>query len=138
MGLIFDTSVLIALERSPSTLEEVISGREEEAFGICAITAAELLHGVLRANSEARRLVREAFVEKIIEIFPVLPFELAAARIYALLWASLQKKGAALGAHDVMIAATAISLGYSLLTSDAKHFGRIEGLTVRKFPEPLS
>jgi len=134
MGLIFDTSVLIALERSASPLEEAISGREEEAFGICAITAAELLHGVHRADSPARRLVREAFVEKIIEIFPVFPFDLASARIYARLWASLHKKGAALGAHDVMIAATAISLGYALLTSDAEHFGRIDGLSLCKFP----
>ena len=81
MGVIFDTSVLISLERSSSRVDEFIMGREGEAFGISAITASELLHGVHRADSEKRRIVREAFVEKIIDVFPVFPFDLGAARI---------------------------------------------------------
>jgi len=130
MGVIFDTSVLVGLERVSSRLDQFIRGREEEAFGISAITVSELLHGVHRADSEKRRMIREAFVEKIIEAFPVFPFDLNAARIYARIWATLAKKGRIVGAHDLIIAATCISLGFSLATLDRRDYGVIEGLNI--------
>lgn len=130
MGVIFDTSVLVGLERASSKLDKLILGREGEPFGISAITVSELLHGVHRADSEKRRIVREAFVEKIIEVFPVFSFDLGTARIYAGIWASLAKKGKIVGAHDLIIAATCISLGFSLATLDMRDYGLIEGLNL--------
>ena len=132
MGVIFDTSVLIGLERASSRLDEFILGRKEEPFGISAMTVSELLHGVHRADSEKRRIIRQAFVEKIIEVFPVFPFDLGAARIYAGSWASLAKKGKVVGAHDLIIAATCISLGFSLATLDLRDYNLIEGLNITK------
>lgn len=108
MGVIFDTSVLIAIERGSQNVERLINGREDEPFGISVIAVSELLHGVHRADSEKRRLRREAFVERVIEIFPIYPFDLGAARIYARVWSVLAKKGINIGAHDLMIASTAI------------------------------
>jgi predicted nucleic acid-binding protein len=64
---------------------------------------------------------------------PLLPLDLAAAKIYADLWANLQKRRQQIGSHDVMIAATALSLGYSPATLDLPDYERIEELTV----EPL-
>ena len=133
MGIVFDTTVLIAIERSPHQIEKVISGRENEPFGISVITASELLHGVHRADSEKRRLKRQAFVEKVIEAFPIYPFDLNAARIYARIWANLVQKGIVIGAHDLMIASTCISLGFSVLTSNIRDYEKIEGLTVERF-----
>jgi tRNA(fMet)-specific endonuclease VapC len=132
MGVIFDTSVLIGFERDSLKLDQYILGREEEVFGVSAITVSELLHGVHRADSEKRRIVRAVFVEKIIEVFPVFPFDLSAARVYAGIWASLAKKGKAVGAHDLVIAATCISLGFSLATLDLRDYGLIEGLNIAK------
>jgi tRNA(fMet)-specific endonuclease VapC len=132
MGIIFDTSVLISLERASSRLDQFILGREGEPFGISAITVSELLHGVHRADSEKRRVIREAFVEKTIEVFPVFPFDLNAARIYAGIWASLAKRGKVVGAHDLIIAATCISLGFSLATLDLRDYGLIEGLDIAR------
>lgn len=133
MGVIFDTSVLIGLERASSELDKLIPGREGELFGISAITVSELLHGVHRADSEKRRIVRKAFVEKIIEVFPVFPFDLGAARIYAAVWASLARRGKAVGAHDLIIAATCIAMGFSLVTLDLRDYGLIEGLDIAGF-----
>jgi tRNA(fMet)-specific endonuclease VapC len=73
MGVIFDSSEIIALERNRSGVASLIGGREDEPFGISAVTVAELLNGVERADTEARRLKRQAFVEKVIELFPVFP-----------------------------------------------------------------
>ncbi len=133
MGLIFDSSVLIYLERNLQNVEKIIAGKEEEPYGISVITVSELLHGVHRADSEKRRLEREAFVERVIELFPVYPFDLNAARIYARIWANLAKKGTPLGAHDLMIGATAVSLGFSVITADIRDFEKIPGLKIEEF-----
>ncbi|HAG51267.1 MAG: hypothetical protein A2X87_00380 [Deltaproteobacteria bacterium GWC2_42_51] len=133
MGVIFDTSVLIAIERSSLNTDRLIEGREDEPFGISVITVSELLHGVHRADSEKRRLKRESYVEKIIENFPIYPFDLSVARIYARVWANLAKKGINIGAHDLIIAATAISLGFSVITSDMRDYGKITGVKVEQF-----
>jgi tRNA(fMet)-specific endonuclease VapC len=130
MGVILDTSILIGFERKTLLPERLVEGREEEAFGICAITAAELLHGVHLADTPARRLRRSSFVEKILELYPLYPFDLGAARIYAQLWASLRKKRIEVGAHDLIIAATAISLGFAVATLNRRDFARIDGLTL--------
>lgn len=133
MGVIFDTSVLIAIERGSFQIEKLVEGREGEKFGISAVTVSELLHGVYRADSEKRRLKREAFVEKIIETFPIYTFDLSAARIYARVWATLAKKGISIGAHDLIIASTAVSLGFSVVTSDMRDYSKIKGLKVENF-----
>ena len=130
MGVILDTSVLIALERNLLDMDKLIAHREEESFAISVITASELLHGVYRANIEKRRLKREAFVEKILETFPIYPFDLTVARIYARLWANLVKKGASVGAHDLIIASTAIALGFSVATLDLRDYRKIEEVTI--------
>ncbi len=130
MGVILDTSVIIGFERQAMDADRLVQGREGEAFGICAITAAELLHGVYLADTAARRLKRSSFVEKALEYYPIYPFDLAAARIYAKLWSSLRAKRVEVGAHDLMIAATAISLGFSVATLNRRDYEKVEGLTL--------
>lgn len=131
MGLIFDTTEIIHLERNAGHLHELIIGAGEETFGISIITVSELLHGVERATTEAIRVKRQAFVESILEQFPVFPFDMPAARVHARIWAILSKRGEVIGAHDLIIAATAISLDYEVVTSNKKEFTKIEGLRVR-------
>ena len=133
MGVIFDTSILIALEREDLDPQHLIEGQEDEVFGLSVITASELLHGVHRADTSKRRLKRSAYVERVLEDFTIFPFDLAGSRIYAELWATLQKKGKRIGAHDLMIAATAISKGFSVATFDLRDFGKIDGLPLHHF-----
>ena len=131
MGIILDTSILIAYERGNLDIDKLVKDSADEPFGLSAITVSELLHGVHRADSESRRLKREAFVQKVIDTFPVYPFDISAARIYADVWASLLKKGVSIGAHDLLIAATAISLGFSVATHNVRDFKKIKGLTLK-------
>jgi tRNA(fMet)-specific endonuclease VapC len=140
VGVVVDTTVFIDLERSRQRQQEtnpgsVIGERLAECLGpdeeaaIAAITASELLHGVHRANAEQRPR-REAFVETILSVIPVLDFDLLAARAHARLWADLSAAGADVGPHDRLVAATAISLGWRVATANQRHFQRIPGLDV--------
>jgi predicted nucleic acid-binding protein len=132
MGIIFDTSTLVGLERTSLSLEKLVKGRESEPFGISMISVSELLHAVQRADSEARRELRQAFVEKILEIFPLYPFDLSASRVYARLWGQFIKKGVVVGSHDLMIASTCLSLGFSVLTAEIRDYRKIEGLRIEE------
>jgi len=136
MGIIFDTSTIIAIERGHKSLDAFIAGREEESFGISVVTAAELLHGIERADTEERKLRRQAFVEKVIVSFPVFPFDLTVGRIYARIWAAVARKGWTVGAHDLIIAATAISLDYTVATVNIRDFEKIPGVKMEKLQSP--
>jgi tRNA(fMet)-specific endonuclease VapC len=128
MGVIFDTSEIIAVERKSQDIYRIIEGREDEQFGISVITVAELLHGVERADTQTRKIKRQAFVEKVIEFFPIFPLDVSVARTYAKLWASLVSQGITVGSHDLIIAATALSMDYTIITANRRDFGMIEGL----------
>ncbi len=130
MGVILDTSVLIEAERREFEIDKFTENRGDEIFGLSVITVAELLHGVHRADSTKRRLKRSAYVEKVIELFPVYVFDISTARIYSELWSDLSSRGIQIGAHDLIIGSTALSLGFSVATFNLRHFERIEGLKV--------
>lgn len=117
MGILIDTSVLIAVERGQLDLEAA-AGRDDEALGLSAVTAHELLRGLARLPAGVRRARSERWLEMLLTSFPVFEYDLDVARVHAALWAELSAKGITLGAHDAMIAATALSLGYELATRD--------------------
>ncbi len=130
MGYIIDTNLFIQKEKGILAVDSLLKKTNDQPIGISVITASELLHGVHRAKEKKIRLKRSAFVETILDEITVFPFGIKEARIYAQLWADLAESGVILGAHDVMIAATATALGYAVLTLDQKDFGRIPGLHV--------
>ncbi len=128
MGIILDTSILIEYEKGRLDLNAFISGRENDNFGLSTVSVAELLHGVHRADTESRRSKRSEFVEKIIETFYIFPFDLEISRVYSKLWANLLNKGIKIGAHDLIIGATALANDFSIATFNTRQFNRIEGL----------
>lgn len=133
MGILIDSSVLIEAERGRLDLDRWLAALGEEPVALSAITASELLHGVHRADGESRRRRREQFVEWVLREVPVAEFGLAEARRHALLWSGLQARGQAIGAHDMLIAATALSLGFRIATADVRDFGRIPDLVLEEW-----
>ncbi len=133
MGILIDSSVLIAWERDRLDLHAQLVEYAEEDFAISAITASELLHGVHRATNSARRRRREAFVEGLLARLPILSFDAVAARIHARLSAELAANGTAVGPHDLIIAATALTKGYIVTTRDERSFPRIPGLSYQRW-----
>lgn len=132
MGLIVDTNVLIAFERRGEPVDVSVWEPTEDVF-ISVITVSELLTGVHRADTEARKTRRSAFVEAIIGGITALEFTTEVARIHAELWADLAGRGLPIGAHDLIIAATAVAYDLSLLTDNSDEFMRIPGLNVVNF-----
>lgn len=130
MARLIDTTVLIDMERKGrrlSALQDLLAG---EFIAISSVSAAELLLGIERADSPERRQKREAFIATVFLEIPILSFDLRVARVHARVAAFLLDSGQPIAQHDVMIAATALAHGYSMLTHNLRHFERVPGLVV--------
>ena len=128
--MILDTSVLIAAERGTLRFEAFLLSLGEQPVGISAVSASELLHGCARAGSAGIRARRAAFVEGILGLVAVHRFGLPEARRHAELWAELVRIGSPVGAHDLMIGATAVARGEAVATLSREEFSRIPGVVL--------
>ena len=131
MGLIVDTGVFIVLERSGGTAG---LGASEGPIFVSSITLSELWVGAHRADNETRRRRRLEFIENFALPCDQLPFTTDTARVHSRLHADLLARGQMIGAHDLLIAATAVEHGLAVLTTNRREFDRIPGLAVVAYP----
>ena len=133
MAVLLDSSVLIEAERRQYPLSSIVALADGgESMAIPALAVSEMLLGVYLSRPSLRRSRREEFVERLIDRFDVLAFELPAARIYARIWADLRRAGNLIAPQDLIIGCTALQYGYDVLTHNMRDFDRIPGLGVRQ------
>jgi tRNA(fMet)-specific endonuclease VapC len=126
--VILDTAVLVGAERGRSRLDNLIG--DEDDVAISAVTAAELWVGVALADRR-RKPGRATFVEQVLATIPVEDYDLDVARAHADLLVEARRTGRPRGAHDLLIAATAIARERALVTMDRRGFEHIDGLELR-------
>jgi len=126
--LILDTTILVTAERSATPLDALIA--DDDDVAIAAITAAELLAGVELSHGRAKQR-RGAFVEEILSSIPIEPYDLAVARAHASLLVHTRRSGRPRGAHDLLIAATALTYDRTVVSADPAGFSDLPGVTVK-------
>jgi predicted nucleic acid-binding protein len=129
MGLIVDTNVFIKFEKNEKAVDLSSWGPSDKVY-VSAMSVAELLIGVHRANTEERKQRRSNFVEAVISAVSVLDFGTGPARLHAEITAELGRLGLMIGAHDLIIGATARYHDLPILTDNVDEFSRIPGLRV--------
>lgn len=129
MGLVIDTSALVAVERGGGALTQPGSG---ETVALPAIVLAELLVGVRMADSATRAAARQRKVEALLDRVAVVPFDRYVAERWADLFDRLRKNGTVIPSNDLCVAATALHLDFGVLVGprDEEHFRRIPELRV--------
>jgi predicted nucleic acid-binding protein len=134
MGLILDSSVIIAAERRGDTPEQLVqqvigvAGNQEAALSSVGLT--ELVHGIYRANSAQIQTRRKSFVEELRIGLTVYPYTAETAVLAGRIDGEQTAAGVVIPFVDLLIGATALSLGFSVLTANMRHFKRIPGLNV--------
>lgn len=113
--LIIDTGVLIASERARTGLADVIT--EDDDLVVAAVTVAELRTGIELAT-ERQRAPRSAFLVAVLDTLPVEPYDLTTAEAHGRLLAHVHRSGTNRGAHDLIIAATAVATSRTVVTTD--------------------
>jgi tRNA(fMet)-specific endonuclease VapC len=127
---LLDTNIVSDLVRNPAgRAASHISRIGEEAVCTSIVVVAELRYGA--AKKESRRLSKQ--LEAILETLEILPLEPPVDRIYAGLRVKLERRGTIIGANDLLIAAHAIALGYTLVTDNEREFARVASLSIENW-----
>jgi predicted nucleic acid-binding protein len=134
VGLILDSSVVIAGERRGHSVRQILeqfrSDYGETEIGLSVVTIVELIQGVQRAGTEERRQRRQAFVDELIRDVPLHPVTLEVARLAGRIEGDQAAQGGTIAFEDLLIAATALQLGFGVVTGNVRHFEQIPGLKV--------
>jgi tRNA(fMet)-specific endonuclease VapC len=130
MRYLLDTNVVSDLVRNPQGKVAQHIRKVGEAL-VCTsiIVAAELRYGAAKKGSQ--RL--SAQLEAVLGALEVLPFERPADAAYGLLRAQLEQAGRPIRANDLLIAAHALALGFTVVTDNEKEFARAKELSVKNW-----
>ncbi len=127
---LLDTNIVSDLIRNPQgKVTARVAKIGEDRVCTSIIVAAELRYGVAKRGSA--RLAAQ--LESVLRGLEILPFEVPAEIAYADLRCRLEAAGQPIGGNDMLIAAHAISLGYTVVTDNEREFSRIGGLTLENW-----
>jgi tRNA(fMet)-specific endonuclease VapC len=134
MGVVLDSSVLIAGERRGESVRQILT-RVRTAHGevdsaLSVVTIVELTHGIYRAKSEADRERRQAFSEELRRDMVVHPVTVEIAELAGRIEGEQAARGVSIAFEDLLIGATALHVGYEVVTLNVRHFQVIPGLSV--------
>ena len=126
-----DTCIFLMRGESPALAARVQSVPLQQQV-MSAVTFAELTYGV-QASAAAKRKQNQSVLASLVLHLAVLDWPKDAAKHYAEIRADLKKRGAQLGAADLMIAAHARAMGAIVVTNNVKDFERVKGLEVENW-----
>jgi tRNA(fMet)-specific endonuclease VapC len=125
MRYLLDTNIVSDLVRNPQgRIAQHIRKIGEAQVCTSIIVAAELRYGA--AKKQSARLTAQ--LQAVLGAIEVLPMEAPADTTYGALRARLEKAGRPIGANDLLIAAQALTLGYTIVTDNEKEFAQIKDL----------
>jgi tRNA(fMet)-specific endonuclease VapC len=125
MSLLIDTDIIIYSIKGVSSVQNEFIKNESLPKAISVITFGELLHGAKKSKNSEQNL---ALIYRIAEIFPILPITRSVIETFAELKRILEKEGRIIPDLDLLIASTALTHNYTLVTNNEKHFSKINGL----------
>ncbi len=137
MGLILDSSILIAAERTGKNARETLgaiavrAAREDVALSV--VTLLELAHGAARANTSERKAKRQQFIRELMAAIPVHDVSAAIALRAGQIDGENAARGINLPLSDLLIGVTALDLSYRVATGNVRHFQAIPGVDVIAF-----
>lgn len=126
MTFLLDSNAIIRyLNGRSEGLRKRLDAQREETIVTCSVVQAELLYGAAKsANPQKALEIQRRFLDR----FRSVPFDDLAARSYGPIRAYLERVGAIIGAHDLLIAAIAVAHELTLVSHNAAEFQRVPGL----------
>ena len=133
MIVMLDTDICIYIvKQKPASVLKRLESLKLGQLAMSAITFAELMNGAKKSQHVEANLER---LTALSELLDIRPFDKQAAVFYGDVRSSLEKRGEAIGGNDLLIAAHALSLGWTLVTNNEREFSRVEGLKIENWVE---
>jgi len=134
MGLILDSSVVIAAERRGDNvtqmLKQIVAATGDQRTVLSSVGLTELVHGIYRAQTPEARNRRDSFIRELLNDVEVYPYTKETALLAGKIDGEQQSQGIIIPFGDLLIGARALEVGYSMLAANVRHFRLIPGLTV--------
>jgi tRNA(fMet)-specific endonuclease VapC len=136
VGLVFDSSVLIAAERRRQPVSELLASIRATAGAtdilLSAISVIELEHGFWRATTPELMQKRRDYLDEVFSAIPVQPFTKDIAQLAAKIDAEGRRQGLTIPFADLQIGVTALHFDYAIGTLNMRHFQMIPNLEVKQ------
>ena len=127
---LLDTDTVIYLLKGHPGVIANLKSHLHDPIKIGITTYMELHYGAYKSQRVAANLAK---IKSLGESIEVAPITTAAAEIFGMLKADLEKEGARLDDFDLTVAACALAHNLTLVTNNTKHFERIEGLKLENW-----
>lgn len=127
---LLDTDIIIySLKGDRQTVDNFrLHAKDPKAVSV--ITYGELVFGAQRSRQTTRNLAK---VHHLREIFPVIDITCSIMDTFGALKAEMYDQGTVVDDFDLLIASTAISLDYRIVTNNEKHFSKIPGIELENW-----
>ena len=123
-----DTNICIyIMKNKPEHIREKLRTYNLGDVYLSSIVVSELYYGAYKSEQVERNLVA---LEYFLKPFNIIDYDLRASIEYGKIRGTLEKAGKAIGGIDMLIAAHARSLDFTLVTNNTKEFERIENLVI--------
>ena len=130
MPYLIDTDIVINSIKGNKKVNQRISEYAAIPKAISIITFGELLYG---AKKSIQRDKNTSIIYRLAEIFPIVGITRSTIEAFTDVKMALDLKGERIEDFDLLIAATALSVNYTLVTNNTKHYKRIEGLQLENW-----
>ncbi len=122
---LLDTDIIIYSLKGNAIVLDNIRQHSTSPKAISVITYGELVFG---AQKSQRVVANLAKISRLREIFPVIELSCAIMDTFANIKAGLSRTGKIVADFDLLVAATAINMGYCVVSNNEKHYARIPDL----------
>ena len=129
MYLLDTDTIIYSLKGIPAVVEQM-RNHAADPKAISVITYGELIYGAEKSQQTAGNLAK---VHRLREIFPIIDISCSIMDTFGDLKARLSRTGHTVDDFDLIIAATALTMGYSVVSNNEKHFSKIPDLLVENW-----
>lgn len=130
MSYLIDTDILIYSLKGREIVQKRFIENEKIPKSISVVTYGELLYGAKKSTNSEKNL---AVVYRIKELFSIIDVDKAVMETFSDLKVKMQKIGTVIDDMDLLIAATALTMNFILVTNNEKHFRKIAGLRLENW-----
>ncbi len=127
MKYLLDTDHCIAVTKRNPAIQSALLRHPPSLIRVSSLSVAELHYGAAKSNQREDAL---ANIRRVLKTIAVVPFDESAAVAYGDIRAILEKRGSPIGPLDTLIAAHAVSLGWTLVSHNTREFRRVPDLKV--------
>ena len=127
---LLDTDTLVFLLRGDKAVAQSIEAHAADPKAVSVITFGELLYGAEKSSKPLENRIR---VQRLSQMLPIIEVDKFVIETFSQIKALLEAEGNRLDDFDLLIAATAMTRNYTVVTNNAKHFERIPNLRIENW-----